>query len=575
MSKKKKSSAPPQAAPIDYGQMMAQASAAASAQYRDQIAAQIESYPKMEALQLGTIQKVSDNLRNPYTQRADAALGAAAEQTAKLTQSGDRIGTTATRADQLAEAAQSFAAGATALDQRIAALGASAMDQRADQVSGAKISNIGEMDYARLGQVADVQGPAGYAPDQIRASNIRAAQAGAMGDVASRDIRASAAERAMMNEAASGGLLGQLESQASNDLALGRSLSAEQEREAAQSARAGMAARGLGVGTSAVAAEMLNRDRFAAQREAERRAFASGVLNQATGVRQAANQAYASRMDANRGRMLQASLANQAARLNFNQSNAQLLQQARLANQSAGLQAQQANQAANARAAEFQQSETLRAALSNQQARLAQSSEQARLQQAAIGASFDAAQQRAIGEAGYAQQAALANQDANQRQVEMNRAFLQNANQSGINSEISRGGYALGALGQTANLYGQQAGAYQNAAGLAQNLAASNIAADPYMRAFAPGTSIGSGTLGTSASMIGNTWQGATQMAGNVASFNANMLDSRYNSYMNNRAALQGAAMQAGATAGASQNSMMGSGMAAGGMVLGMTALAI
>jgi hypothetical protein len=64
-------------------------------------------------------------------------------------------------------------------------------------------------------------------------------------------------------------------------------------------------------------------------------------------------------------------------------------------------------------------------------------------------------------------------------------------------------------------------------------------------------------------------------MAGNVASFNANMIDSRYNAYQNNQASLQGASMQAGAAAGASQNSMMGSGMAAGGMVLGMTALAI
>jgi hypothetical protein len=75
--------------------------------------------------------------------------------------------------------------------------------------------------------------------------------------------------------------------------------------------------------------------------------------------------------------------------------------------------------------------------------------------------------------------------------------------------------------------------------------------------------------------MAGNLAQNAQQMGGNIASFNANMLDSRYNSFMNNQASLQGAAMQSAATAGASQNSMMGSGMAAGGMVIGMTALAI
>jgi hypothetical protein len=38
-----------------------------------------------------------------------------------------------------------------------------------------------------------------------------------------------------------------------------------------------------------------------------------------------------------------------------------------------------------------------------------------------------------------------------------------------------------------------------------------------------------------------------------VASFNANMLDSRYNSWANNQAALQGAAMQGNATLGAAR----------------------
>jgi hypothetical protein len=248
-----------------------------------------------------------------------------------------------------------------------------------------------------------------------------------------------------------------------------------------------MAARGLGVGNAALAAEILNRDRYASEREAERRMFASNVLNQATGVRQIANQEF------------------------FNRKNSNLTR----------------------------------------------------------------AQQIALAESEFRQQAALANQDANQRQVEYNRAFLQSANQSGINSQIARGTYASQLLGQTANIYGQQAGAYQSAAALGLNISNQAIANDPYMRAFAPGTSIGGSTLGVSANMIGNSYNSATQMAGNIGSFNANMIDSRYNSYMNNQAAMQGAAMQAGATAGASQNAMMGSGMAAGGMVLGMTALAI
>jgi hypothetical protein len=319
--KKQKSTPPPQAEPIDYGAMMAQSSKAAKEQFRDQLAAQIEAYPKQEALQLGTIAKISSNLDNRYTRDADAALQGAAGETIKLTRSGDRIGDVANQANQLASDAQEFATGPTRLDRQIAVLGETAMDQRADQVAGSQVANVGS-------------------------------------------IRASAAERGLMREAAGRGILGQLENQAANEMALGRNLSPEQEREAAQAARSGMSARGLGVGNAALAAEVLNRDRYASQRENERRAFASGVLGQATGVRQTANQAYLGRMDSNLGR----------------------------------------------------------------------------------------AQQSALAEAQFRQQAALANQDANQRQVEMNRAFLQSANQSGINSQISRGGYAMGALGQTANL---------------------------------------------------------------------------------------------------------------------------
>jgi hypothetical protein len=586
---------------------MAESSKAAQESYRDQVKTQIESYPQMEALQLGTLQRISENLGNRYTQDADTALQAAASETIKLTQSGDRIGTTATRADQLARDAQAFAASPTALDQRIAQLGATAMDQRADQVQGQKIAKTPDMQAARLGQVRDVRASTGRAStatgtqvrdvEDVRASTGRASTMQEVDDVRSRNVRGNAAERALMSEARGGGLLGQLEQQASNDLSLGRSLSAEQERDAVQSARAGMAARGLATGNSALAAEMLNRDRFATQREAERRAFAGNVLNQGANIRQAASDINFRRQDTNAGRALQADLANQQTDFStgqFNTSNRQQMslanmanrQQANLANfdfdtnramtnAQMGQQNQQFNAGNQQQMSLANMANRQQANLANQQTALSLGLTQGQFDQAANAANFDSANQRAFTEAGYSQQAAMANQEANQRQVEMNRAFLQNANQSGINSEISRGGYALGALGQTANLYGQQAGAYQNAAGLGINIANQSMANDPYMRAFAPGTTIGGGTLGTSANMIGNTYNNATQMAGNVASFNANMLDSRYNSYQNNRASLQGAAMQAGATAGASQNSMMGSGMAAGGMVLGMTALAI
>lgn len=70
----------------------------------------------------------------------------------------------------------------------------------------------------------------------------------------------------------------QLNASALSELQLGRSLSPEQERAATQQARAGYAARGLGAGTGAMAAEVLNRDAYATQREAQRRTFAGAVM---------------------------------------------------------------------------------------------------------------------------------------------------------------------------------------------------------------------------------------------------------------------------------------------------------
>ena len=61
------------------------------------------------------------------------------------------------------------------------------------------------------------------------------------------------------------------------ELALGRSLSPEQKRMATQSARAGMAARGMATGNAALGAEILNRDAYASARQDQRRGFAAGV----------------------------------------------------------------------------------------------------------------------------------------------------------------------------------------------------------------------------------------------------------------------------------------------------------
>jgi len=95
------------------------------------------------------------------------------------------------------------------------------------------------------------------------------------------------------------------------------------------------------------------------------------------------------------------------------------------------------------------------------------------------------------------------------------------------------------------------------------------IAADPYNRAVGPGLGLAANTQGNQMQQIGNTFRDATTMAGNVASFNANMLDSRYNSYMNNRASMNAARMQAGALGQQGTMGMIGG--IGGGALMGAT----
>jgi hypothetical protein len=63
-------------------------------------------------------------------------------------------------------------------------------------------------------------------------------------------------------------------------------MSPEQLRQATQSARQAFSARGLGTGLGAASAELLNRDAYASQREQQRRAFASNLLDAAGAMRQ-------------------------------------------------------------------------------------------------------------------------------------------------------------------------------------------------------------------------------------------------------------------------------------------------
>jgi hypothetical protein len=218
--KPKEQAAPPQAQPIDYGALMAQSSKVAKEQYRDQLAAQIEAYPKLERLQLGTVSNFASNLSGEGGTLYENKWVPGA-----TTGTGKNKKTTEGRWEKVAigEAAPNLYT-KRATDQLIAA----------------------EDQATQLGRIGDYTEQLGYA--------------------AARDLEGTDIER-------------ELQRQATSELALGRALSPEQERQATQQARAGMAARGLGVGTGALAAEVLNRDAYASQREADRRNFA-GSTNQ-------------------------------------------------------------------------------------------------------------------------------------------------------------------------------------------------------------------------------------------------------------------------------------------------------
>lgn len=131
-------------------------------------------------------------------------------------------------------------------------------------------------------------------------------------------------------------ILREMQRQALGDLSLGRTLSPEEQMQAQQAARAGFAARGMGVGTPSATAEVLNRDAFATQREANRRGFGAtveGLGNQSKNFRLGVGGLYQGAIDSGRQFALGAGQLSQGA-------NAQTLQRE-------GMRADAATQAAN------------------------------------------------------------------------------------------------------------------------------------------------------------------------------------------------------------------------------------
>jgi hypothetical protein len=294
--------------PIDYDKMYAAATRSAIQQMQEQERSLERLYPKMTAMQLGTARQVAGELDNEYLARTRGVFDQELKTAASPTTFEDAI---------QRQAAAEMAAGPTALDRQILASGQGAMGVQADRVSGP--SNIREIGAPLM--------------SSVNAANVR--------DVRSRDVGAGQLGAALMQQAVERAQSG------------GR-LSAEAERDAVQSARQGMAARGMATGNAGLAAELLNRDRFARARQAEDNAFASAVQGQDL-TRQFSNQEARMRAAlANQGVSAQQALANQAAAMDSQRLNQATLMQAQTQNQQRdqtlgemAMRAQMANQQAN------------------------------------------------------------------------------------------------------------------------------------------------------------------------------------------------------------------------------------
>jgi hypothetical protein len=465
---------------------MQSASNAARAQVTQQFEDSIKYYPQQEALQLGTVGKIRDNLNNSYTNQAKGIIDTTLQQGATaLAGTGNRINALGDITGGLAAAAYGQAQGPTVLDQQIASQGAGAMKVRADQVSmpdQIRSVNGNAINAAQIGPIADV------ASQNVAASQMRmtpsvqsrdfsgATMAGVAG-VSSQNIAASQmgmtpdvqAQYAMARSTGGGALGNQLLGQAQSRLASNGQLNAEELRNAGQQAAASYSSRGLGTGAGAAAAEILNRSAYSRQRLNEDSAFAQNVQAQDLARRQNNTQSINQFSLANQGVGMQAQLANQQLGYNTALQNAQFGQQtnqfnaanslqAALANQAAGMQVNQTNAGYAQQAGLSNQDAALRAALANQQTGYNTSLQNAQLGQQANLANQDSALRAALANqgtslslgqanAGYRQQAALANQGvdmqgqlANQsadQTMNAQRASAQGVNQAANMSQLA------------------------------------------------------------------------------------------------------------------------------------------
>jgi hypothetical protein len=220
--------------------------------------------------QFGSIQQMAGGLNNSYTQGALNQLNQSFADANQLGALGAQIVPMANAAGQqisdLAPTAQQQASFAANNINRLAPQVTQIGDAAAANVNALAPQVISQGDAA----AANINR---LAPQVTRIGDQYMGQIGGLGSMLADQSRNAFAQ------AGPTGIEQALYDQGQAELALGRSLSAEELRDATQSARQGMAARGMATGNAGTAAELLNRDRFANQRLNERRAFAASANN--------------------------------------------------------------------------------------------------------------------------------------------------------------------------------------------------------------------------------------------------------------------------------------------------------
>jgi hypothetical protein len=156
--------------------------------------------------------------------------------------------------------------------------------------------------------------------------------------------------------------------------------------------------------------------------------------------------------------------------------------------------------------------------------------------------------------------AEILNRDAAGRQrQDQRRQFAMGAEQYFLGTEDARRGFA-------ANVNQMDLARRQRRIGLA----GAYTELDPFRQSIGPAFGLGASTLSNTTGQVSGIFGNSLQQSGNVASFNTNMLASNRNAVLNNNAAMQAAAMQAGASQNAGMMGMFGG--IGGGIATGVAA---